>query len=340
MNVSVALPTYNGTPYLSEQLDSILDQTRPPDQIVVCDDGSTDGTRDVLTDYCDSHPDLFEIHHNEENLGVNPNFEKAMRLCDGDVIALADQDDVWKPKKLERQCRALEEIDPTPTLVYHNSAITDESLEPQYSLWDPLDHYPGRNGTSREYFEHLVEQNFVQGATVLFDADLREHVLPLVDDSFPHDYWMAMVAALTGTLYEIDEELLLYRQHGKQDIGAPSHTDFFDYMELLKQTLTNPPEVRREEMQRWFERWDFLYQRMAQLDRESLQYNLDWALSLVDERREFYHHRTAMFDVKSRRQRTSWVIDDVKNCRYRRYHGGRLAAAKDLVQIYLPWLLG
>lgn len=340
MNVSVALPTYNGTPYLSEQLDSILHQTRPPDQIIVCDDGSTDGTRDVLADYRDRYPDLFEIQHNEENLGVNPNFEKAIQLCDGDLIALADQDDIWKPEKLERQCRAYREADPTPTLVYHNSTITDESLEPQYSLWDPLRHYPGRNETSREHFEHLVEQNYVQGATVLFDADLREHVLPMVDDRFPHDYWMAMVAALTGTLCEIDEELLLYRQHDEQDLGAPTPASVSKYARLLRKNLTDPSDVRRFEMQKWVERWEILYRRMAELDPEVLQFDLEWALSVVEELLEFYRRRTAIFDETSRRKRTRWVVDDLRSQRYRRFHGGLPQAAKDLTEIYLPWVLG
>jgi len=105
--VSVALCTYNGAAYLGEQLDSIVAQSRPPDELVVCDDGSTDGTVGLLQAFVPEAPFPVRLYRNERNRGFAKNFERAISLCTGDFIALSDQDDVWKPEKLARLATAL-----------------------------------------------------------------------------------------------------------------------------------------------------------------------------------------------------------------------------------------
>ena len=98
---SVAICTYNGADFLSDQLESIIAQSRPPDQIVVCDDGSTDETQALLKRFAATSPVPVSLHFNEKNFGSVKNFEKAISLCTGDVIALSDQDDVWRADKLQ-----------------------------------------------------------------------------------------------------------------------------------------------------------------------------------------------------------------------------------------------
>src|SRR5574344_2136916 len=98
--ISLALPTYNGEKYLREQLDSIFNQTMVPEEIVVVDDRSTDSTIQILEEYKQKYGLKYYI--NEQNLGYNKNFEKAITLCQGDYIALCDQDDVWLPEKIEK----------------------------------------------------------------------------------------------------------------------------------------------------------------------------------------------------------------------------------------------
>jgi len=104
--LSVAMCTYNGEQYLQEQLDSIIAQTRLPNEVVVCDDGSTDATLQILDEFQETAPFPVRIYRNGTRLGPTKNFEKAIKLCSGNVIALSDQDDVWMPHKLER----LEEV--------------------------------------------------------------------------------------------------------------------------------------------------------------------------------------------------------------------------------------
>src|SRR6186997_149500 len=102
MRVSIAMCTCNGERFLAEQLDSILAQSRPPDEIVICDDASTDGTWALLTTFAPKAPCPVTLRRNDTRLGVIGNFSQAMTLATGDAIALADQDDVWHPMKLEK----------------------------------------------------------------------------------------------------------------------------------------------------------------------------------------------------------------------------------------------
>ena len=100
LNISVALCTCNGARFLSEQLVSLAEQTLRPIELVVCDDASDDGTWQLLEEFQRSAPFPVRLYRNVRRLGIAQNFEQAMLLCEGDVIALCDQDDVWLPEKL------------------------------------------------------------------------------------------------------------------------------------------------------------------------------------------------------------------------------------------------
>src|SRR5262249_24400476 len=102
MRISVAMCTYNGAEFLRAQLQSIITQSRPPDEIVICDDRSTDDTQNLLERFASELPVPIKLHINDQNLGSVKNFERAINLCTGDVIALSDQDDVWRNDKLQR----------------------------------------------------------------------------------------------------------------------------------------------------------------------------------------------------------------------------------------------
>ena len=104
MTTAVAMALYNGERFLHKQLESIRTQTKAPDQVIFCDDGSTDNTVNLVWDYIQEHDlaDKWTLVVNEENLGYARNFFKAMSLCTADLVFLADQDDVWKPDKIEK----------------------------------------------------------------------------------------------------------------------------------------------------------------------------------------------------------------------------------------------
>ncbi len=123
--ISVALCTYNGERFLGRQLASMQQQTRLPDELVVCDDCSTDSTIEILNGFAASSPFPVRITRNDQNLGFVANFERAIRLCEGNLIALSDQDDIWYPTRLER---SLQEFTAHPELglVFSDADVIDD----------------------------------------------------------------------------------------------------------------------------------------------------------------------------------------------------------------------
>lgn len=226
MKVSIALCTYNGAKYLPDQLKSIESQTRKPDELVVCDDKSTDRTLEILRAFMGNCSFLVRIYENESNLGSTENFEKTIRLCDGDIIFLSDQDDVWQSRKIERILAAFEEH-PDAGYVFSDAEVVDEDLTPLgYSLWESYNF----NGVAFERFvkgEQLLSfmrGRFVTGATMAFRTSLKDIVLPFPTYTiWVHDGWIAIVSSSMGAYgVPLSDKLLLYRRHNLQQIGARS----------------------------------------------------------------------------------------------------------------------
>lgn len=221
MRVSVALCTYNGAAFLPEQLDSLVRQERRPDELVACDDGSTDGTADLLTRFAAVAPFPVRVVVNDTRLGVTRNFERAISLCTGDVIALADQDDSWLPDKLARMGRVFAG-EPGVGLVTGDAWLTGPNLERTGRRFWPTLPFPA---AARRRFEAgdasgvLLRYNVVAGATTAFRADLRSAVLPIPAGWF-HDYWIASVVAAVAGVRLLPDPIIRYRQHPGQQVGA------------------------------------------------------------------------------------------------------------------------
>jgi glycosyltransferase involved in cell wall biosynthesis len=223
MKISVAMCTYNGAAYLGEQLTSIAAQTRLPDEVVVCDDNSTDATLDILTSFAGPATFPVRVNQNEHNLGSTKNFERAIEECTGDVIVLSDQDDVWFPNKLSR----LEECfqrEPAVGLVFTNAEVVDEKLRPLgYSLWESVGFETAQRRLVRSgrALDVLLPGWTVTGATMAFRAKFKNLVLEIPTDlALIHDGWIAvMIASVAGVAF-IEEPLIKYRQHVTQQIGA------------------------------------------------------------------------------------------------------------------------
>ena len=223
MAISIALCTYNGEKFLKEQLDSILQQTLLPDELVVCDDRSSDGTLDILREFEKSAPFAVRIFHNETNLGPINNFAKAISLCQGDWISLCDQDDLWLPNKLELLGRKMVQLETslgkhTPILIHTDAVVTDRNLkEIGKSLWEFQCTYPEKG----HELSKLLNQSLVTGCTTLVNRALCSKALPLPENALMmHDWWFTLVASAFGRIESIPEPTILYRQHGANDTGA------------------------------------------------------------------------------------------------------------------------
>lgn len=225
INVSVAIATYNGERYLREQLDSIYNQTIKPIEVIVCDDGSKDNTIEILEEYKLKFNLVY--YKNESNLGFYRNFEKAISKCTGDYIALADQDDIWMPKKIERLLKEIgnyslicsdAQLINEKNEVIHDSYFKHQNLHPYYN--NP--------------FLNLIVNNYVTGCTLIFKKDLLKVAIPMPNIRY-HDQWLGIVASQNGGLKFLNEKLICYRQHGSNDTG--SH-EFIALIAKLKQVKT------------------------------------------------------------------------------------------------------
>lgn len=200
--ISIALCTYNGEKYLTEQLDSLVFQDYPNLELIVVDDCSSDNTLEILKSYATKYP-FIKIYQNENNLGYVKNFEKAISLCNGEYIALADQDDIWKLNKISFLYKNIKDH----ILIYHNSAFVDEngkSLNKKMS--DVTNLYQGDD------YRPFLFGNCVSGHAIFFKKELIPYMMPF-NKSFFHDHWIAFIATNYGNVGLVDECLVNYRQH-------------------------------------------------------------------------------------------------------------------------------
>jgi glycosyltransferase involved in cell wall biosynthesis len=217
--ISVAMCTYNGERFLPAQLASIANQTRPPDELVVCDDRSTDRTMEIVHAFAGAVSYPVKVFENEGNLGFVANFERAIQLCHGDLIVLSDQDDIWYPERLERSEQAFA-AHPEVGLIFSDADLIDDQDQPTgMRLWANF----GFDAELKHRllggdYTVLVRKRFVTGATVAFRSRLLAHCVPF-GSGWLHDEWLAPAAAAVADILPIDTPLIRYRVHGSQQVG-------------------------------------------------------------------------------------------------------------------------
>jgi glycosyltransferase involved in cell wall biosynthesis len=225
LKMSVALCTYNGAKYLREQLDSIAEQTRLPDELVICDDCSMDNTVEVVESFRLKSSFTVRLFQNSENLGSTKNFEKAIALCTGDIIALCDQDDTWHSEKLKRFEETFS-AKPNVGMVFSDLEIVDENLRPLgYRAWQST-YFSSRRRrlfSKRSALNVLLKHNVVTGCAMAFRATLRNIILPIptltAATEVHHDYWIALIVGAVSGVALIETPLVKYRQHSNQQLG-------------------------------------------------------------------------------------------------------------------------
>lgn len=209
--VSVAMTTYNGERFLREQIDSILAQTLLPREIVVADDCSSDGTRNILLEYDRANPGVFKLLFNERNLGFAKNFERAVAACSSDYVALCDQDDVWDPEKLATLLGNVGDAD----LVHSDARLVDSTGKLIAESYTAL----SRKHVNKRSFVDVCVNNSVTGCTAMATRALMTRALPF-SANMPHDHWLAVWAACGRGIRYVPLPLVSYRQHEGNVIGA------------------------------------------------------------------------------------------------------------------------
>ncbi len=239
--VSIALATYNGERFLKEQLDSILEQSYTDIEIIACDDCSTDSTPQILEDYQKKDSRL-KVYFNEKNLGFKKNFEKCISLCDGEYIALSDQDDVWTKDHIACLVSNIGDHD----LICGNAYLVDTDLQNSgITLFNTLD-IDFLPESKEDWFFYLIHHGIIQGACTLFTKALMQKALPIPDSVRFHDYWLSLVSAANkGIKYLPENCLLYYRQHAN-NVTENKKMHFSD---RIKKAFNNESLKTKKEIQ-------------------------------------------------------------------------------------------
>jgi glycosyltransferase involved in cell wall biosynthesis len=325
MRISVALCTYNGADFLPAQLESIAQQTRPPDEIVICDDASTDKTRAVLESFARISSTPVSLYFSDQNIGCVKNFERAIGLCNGDVIALSDQDDVWRTDKLQIIVETFEQ-NLSAGLVFSDAEIVEQNLNPlRKRMWRQVG-FDGhkqklvRNGRSLDV---LAPGWIVTGATMAFRSDYMKLALPIPENiAMIHDGWIALTIAAVAEVVFIEQPLIKYRQHEKQQIGARDRSTPRDRgIKGLETALR-----RRNSATDLHEILSALEQRIC-----AHQKSFDCRRALVFIA-NYSHHLDVRANLPRKRlSRLPSILRELMSMRYHEYANGFKSAAKDLV---------
>ena len=332
LQVSVAMCTYNGAEYLRAQLDSIAAQSRLPDELVICDDCSTDQTREILEDFARTAPFRVAVHLNDQNVGSSRNFEQAIKRCSGDVIALSDQDDIWHPDKLKwAEDQFLN--DPDVSLVFTNGDVVDENLKPLgWTIWQLIRFGEKEQSLFRagRAFEVLLDHNVVTGATTAFRSGFRDLVLPIPTDvvhdgwKVIHDGWLALMISATSKIAFTPTPLLKYRQHQNQQIGV---RNVLQPAPIPKRAGLAESAFRRNSFDTELHYFETIWQRLS-----DHQDRFPSTESMAELKARITHFKTRAALPTSRFKRIPLVFREFRKLRYHRYSNGVYSATKDLFQ--------
>ena len=201
---SIAMASYNGMPYIKEQISSIVSQLAADDELVISDNGSTDGTAGFIGELADKDPRI-RLFRFDGAKGVVPNFENALRECRGTLVFLSDQDDIWLPEHMDRMTEHFDK-DPALMAVQANADWIDGKGE--------------RLGTN--FFEYRrsgpgITKNFYkntwQGCNMAFRRTVLDAALPFPKKIPMHDMWIGILSEIAGRVLFLPEILSLYRRH-------------------------------------------------------------------------------------------------------------------------------
>ena len=317
MKTSIALCTYNGEKFLKEQLESFLIQTQLPDELIICDDYSTDSTVEILKDFENYSPFFVQIEINQKQFGVVKNFEKAISLCTGDLIFLSDQDDVWLPEKIEIITKQFEQNEELGMIFTDAELIDENSQKLNKTLFAEIFR---KIDKSKPLFDLCLNKNVVTGATMVFRSKFRDNFLS-IPSNIPnriHDGWIALViSAITNCKY-LEKQLIKYRQHSQQQLGLFGKT-YENSIERLKEEiiiLQNFPDYFENEIL------------LKKLTEKKALIN-----EIILEKTELIKHYAARkITSKSRLKRISPIFSELLSGRYFKFSSGLKSAIKDFLE--------
>lgn len=232
------MATFNGLPFIENQISSLIAQSKLPDELIVYDDASLDGTPEVIKAMSDATPFPITLITGEKNKGVNGAFEAALSISSGDVVFFCDQDDLWHPEKIKKFMEIFD-TDLEVGLIFCDAVQIDErNVALQKSLWDTAKFSTSRrNSFSRSPFESMLKgSNFIYGMASAFRRDCLSTFLPIEASScgMTHDTWFSLHTLATGWRgIALNEKLVSYRRHENQTTKIESKVSVFRQQRLI-----------------------------------------------------------------------------------------------------------
>jgi glycosyltransferase involved in cell wall biosynthesis len=309
--LSVVLCTYNGARYLPALLDSLAGQRRPPDELVVSDDGSTDATQQLISAFAEAAPFDVRWYRQEERLGPAANFVAAAQFARSEWIAFCDQDDIWYPDKLFRVL-AESQANSALAAIFCNARLVDVDARPfGRTLWQHVAFTPNEQGilAAGAPWQILVRHPVVSGAGLVVHARVRDCLTPIADH-WLHDAWAILIAAAIGPVVSIADPLFDYRQHEANVIGARPQP-----LANLWQTLHSLDRIPY--LQTEYQRWDALSARIASLPESRFKHATSSAVTS-----KLGHLLRRLEFPANRRQRWGGVAREWRSGAYRRFTKG------------------
>lgn len=234
--IDILLAAYNGERYISEQIESIINQTYTDWILYIKDDCSTDRTVDIVREYEKKYSEKIKVIVSDKPSGsAKDNFFSMLKYSKNNYIMTCDQDDVWLPDKIEVTYNKMRETErenkERPILVHTDLKVVDENLN---ITSESLFRLQNMN-SFRDKINNLLVQNIVTGCTVMVNRNLLNYIVEIPKNAVMHDWWMALVASSFGKIVFVNLSTVLYRQHGNNSVGA-KNTESVSY---ILRTLRN-----------------------------------------------------------------------------------------------------
>jgi len=243
MKVSVILSTYNGEKYIIEQMDSIKNQSKPADEVIICDDCSKDKTYKIIQDYIKINSlDNWHLYRNEKTKGFIKNFLDGSKLATGDLLFYSDQDDVWHEEKIEHMYKTVKENDALAT--YCLTSTIDSKGKYRKNQIDKINRIPSKETIKQVSLYEKIKYARSPGLCLAFKKEILEEVCRIsMQYGLPHDIPVGTVAAVKGRYYVINEELVAHRVHFN-NVSTPDTKIKNSYKNLDKQVVSRTMKLK------------------------------------------------------------------------------------------------
>lgn len=234
-NVSVAMAAYNGEKYLNDQINSIICQLSPRDELIISLDPSKDTSREIIQSFCSKDSRIKMIVG--PGRGVIRNFANALAQCQNDIIFLTDQDDVWLPGKIDNVKKVFEDYGDV-NVVMHDAFIVNENLGVLSNSF-----FEGRK-CKLGVFNNIIRNSYM-GCCMAFRNELLKYILPFPDNLPMHDQWIGLVGEITGKNYLLKKKLIYYRRHG-DNVSSDHHAGIIQMIKWRWKVISSVFKLRKK----------------------------------------------------------------------------------------------